>query len=941
MTGSLCGAFLLSGAAALLFETLWFRLCGLALGNSVRASSAVLASFMAGLALGNAVAARHGERVRRPLRLYAALEAGVALLGLGLVLVLPALAEGLAPLLAGLTEAPGKLDAVRAVAAFGLMLLPATAMGTTLPLLTRALTRHDPRFGVALGRLYGWNTLGGVAGAVAGETLLVVRLGLGGTAVVAAMLNLLAAAVALALDRASSGEAVAPPPAGSATPARRSRLLRLLAAAFLAGGILLALEVVWFRVLQLFVFGTQLTFALMLATVLAGIGAGGLAAAAWLKRRPGATSAVAGVALAGGVVTILTYSALEPSRIPAGLAGAETGRTLWLSVLLILPTSLVSGALFTLLGTALRSEVDGDAAATGWLTLANTVGAAIGAPLAGLVLLPWLGAERSLFLLAVAYGLAAWALAPWSEGRRGRLVLVGAAAALGLSAALFPFGLMSARFVRGVVAAQAGDGSRPVAFREGQTETVLLLQKDWGREPVYQKLVTNAYSMSSTTFYGRRYMQLFAWWPLALRPDARRALVVSYGLGNTAEALTRAPGLERIDVVDISRTILDLSPLVARAGAPDPLLDPRVRLRVEDGRFHLLAGSGTYDIVTAEPPPPRGAGIVNLYTLEYFRLVRRRLAPGGIATHWLPVNQLSLGDTWAIVRAFCQAFEDCSLWSGAGHDWMLAGTNGASSPPSEEGFARPWRDAGRELGDLGVESPEDLGALFIADAATLEEWTAGVPPLVDDRPGRLGRRPPTEADRASYRALQDASGCADRFRASSLVRRLWPAGVRERTPASFEWRGLLDRDHDDPMRPGALADLWAVLERSRLRTLPLLLADSEPRLAAIARSRRAEGERHPVLAFHLGAAALAERDFAAAARFFEEAGSAPVGLHSPVLLRGLALGLAGFSAEALAVSRSVPPEGLPTWARPWREWLFGRLGAANDGATAGRPGQEP
>jgi predicted membrane-bound spermidine synthase len=941
LTGRLCGAFLLSGAAALLFETLWFRLSGLALGNSVRASSAVLASFMAGLALGNFMSARYGERVLRPLRLYAALETCVALLGLGLVLGLPALAEGLAPLLGGLTETPDRLDAVRGLAAFGLMLLPATAMGATLPLLTRALTRHDPRFGLALGRLYGWNTLGGVAGAVAGETLLVVRLGLAGTAVVAATLNLLAAAVALLLDRASAVEAAESPPARGAGLPRTSRVFRLLAAAFLGGGILLALEVVWFRFLQLFVFGTQLAFALMLATVLAGIGVGGLGAAAWLKRRPAATGALAAVALAGGVVTILTYAALEPSRMPAGLDGGEATRTLWLSALLILPTSLVSGAFFTLLGTALRAEVDGDAAAAGWLTLANTVGAAIGAPLAGLVLLPWLGAEGSLYVLAVVYGLAAWALAPWSEGRSGRLVLVGAAAAFALAAALFPFGLMSTRFVRGVVAAQAGDGSRPVAFREGQTETALLLQKDWGREPVYQTLVTNAHSMSSTTFYGRRYMQLFAWWPLALRPDARRALLVSYGVGSTAEALTRVSGLERIDVVDISRTILDLSPLVARAGAPDPLLDPRVRVRVEDGRFHLLAGSGTYDIVTAEPPPPRGAGVVNLYTLEYFRLVRRRLGPGGIATHWLPVNQLALRDTWAIVRAFCEAFEDCSLWSGAGRDWMLAGTNGASSPASEEGFASRWRDTGRELRDLGVESPEDLGALFIADAPTLGEWTAGVPPLVDDRPGRLSSRLPLEADRASYRALQDSSACAERFLASPLVRRLWPAGVRERTPPSFEWRGILDRDYEDPMRAGALADLWAVLERSRLRTLPLLLMDSEPRLATIARARQAEGERHPVLAFHRGAAALAERDFAAAARFFEEAGSSPVGLHSPVLLRGLALGMAGFPAEAFAVSRSVPPEGLPTWARPWREWLIDRLGAANDREKAGRPGREP
>jgi predicted membrane-bound spermidine synthase len=933
MTASLCGAFLLSGAAALLFEALWFRLSGLALGSSVWASSAVLASFMAGLALGNLVAARHGERVRRPLRLYAALETAVALLGLGLVLALPGLADGLAPSLARLREMPALLNGVRGLAAFGLMLLPATAMGTTLPLLTRALTRHDPRFGVALGRLYGWNTLGGVAGALAGEAVLVPRLGLVGTGLVAASLNLVAAAIALRLDRASPGPSVSPPPSGRGASASAPRVARLLAAAFVGGGILLGLEVVWFRFLQLFVFGTQMAFALMLAVVLAGIGVGGLVAAAWLKRRPAAASALAVVPLAGGLAAILTYAAHDPSRIPAALAGGEASRTLWLSVHLILPTSLVSGVLFTLLGSALRSEVDGDAAAAGWLTLANTLGAALGAPLAGLVLLPWLGTERSLLVLAVAYGLAAWALVPWCVGR-ARVALAGAAALFALCAALFPFGLMSSRFVRGVVAVQGEDGSRPVALREGPTETALLLQKDWGGEPLYQKLVTNAHSMTSSLFYGRRYMKLFAWWPLAVRPDARRALLISYGLGNTAEALAGAPGLERIDVVDISPTILGLSPLVARGRAGDPLLDPRVRTHVEDGRFHLLAGAGTYDLITAEPPPPRGAGIVNLYTLEYFRLVRQRLAAAGVATHWLPVNQLSVPESWGVVRAFCSVFDDCSLWSGAGYDWMLVGTNGADRPPAEEGFARLWHDAGDEPRDLGVETPEDLGALFVADAATLAEWTTGVPPLVDDRPGRLRPWAPPPSDRAVYRRLQDASASAERFRASALVSRLWPPGLRERTPTSFEWRGVFDRDYDDPTRASAIADLWATLERSRLRTLPLLLMDSEPRLTAIARARHAEGQRHPVLAFHLGAAALAERDYAAAERFFDETGSRTVGFHSAPLLRGVAFGLAGRVGEALALAESVPPASLPPHALAWRAWLIERLRSAHGGARS-------
>ena len=617
-----------------------------------------------------------------------------------------------------------------------------------------------------------------------------------------------------------------------------------------------------------------------------------------------------------------TYAAFDPAQAP--LAG-EAGSTLWLSLVLMLPTSFVSGVLFTLLGVAVRNELRDDAAAVGWLTLANTVGATLGAPLGGLVLLPWLGVERSLFALAVAYGLLSLAVLPWSRGLP-RPALLAAAGVFALVTLLFPFGLMQGRFVRRLVTVMAGSGLRVVAFREGQAQTAILLQTDWGGAPVSQHLVTNAHSMSSSIFYGRRYMKLFAYWPLALRPQARRALLISYGLGNTAEALVRAPGLERIDVVDTSRTILELSPLAARGGAGDPLGDPRVRVHVEDGRFFLRAASEPYDIITAEPPPPHAAGVASLYSLEYFRLTRSRLAPGGIATHWLPVNQLQLAGAQAVVRAFCAAFEDCSLWSGAGYDWILAGSNGATAPGAAA-FAKLWAEPGTgdDLRELGIEQPEQLGALFIADAAQLAKWTASAAPLVDDEPGRLGGTAAGPADAAAYRALQQPQACAERFRSSDVALRLWPPGLRERTFDWFRWQAVFNRDYEAAARPEALAELWAVLESTRLTTLPLLQLDSEPRIRATARRRHVEGGVHPALAFHLGAAALADRDYEAAARFFAAALEESRGFHSARLMRALALGLSGRRVEALAAARAVAAEDLPAHAVPWRAWLLERL----------------
>ena len=781
---ALSAAFLLSGAAALLFETLWFRLAGLALGNGVWASSAVLASFMAGLALGNAAAARAGERVARPLRLYAALELGVAVAGVGLVLAFPSLAEALAPVLARVREPAWALAAARIAVAFVAMLLPAAAMGTTLPLLAAALTRQGERFGVALGQLYGWNTAGGVLGAVSAEALLIPALGLHGAALVAAAMNAGAGAIALALDRRAQALALpAPAEAARRSAPLGSRALRLLGAAALAGALMLGLEVIWLRFLQLFVFGTQLAFALMLAVILAGIALGGLAAAAW-QRRAAASGGAPLVALAAGAATLAGYFALEPARVPAWAAEREPLFVLALALPLMLLPSLASGLLFVLVGAALREEGQAPARAAGWLTLANTAGAAVGAPLAGLLLLPGLGVERSLYALALAYGGVAWLLAPWRPRRPW--ALPAAAALFALLAASFPFGLMQGRFLRLVIGGYLAGGSRVLGWREAQTETSTLLQVDWGGQPLHQRLVTNGHSMTDSSFYGRRYMKLFAYWALALRPESRRALLISYGVGNTAEALTRAAALERIDVVDTSRAVLELSRLVARPGWGEPLDDPRVRVHVEDGRFHLLAGGSLYDVVTAEPPPPRGAGIVNLYTREYFGLVRRRLVPGGIATHWLPVNQLPVNDTRAIARAFCDVFEDCTLWSGAGYDWMLAGTNGADAAPSEEAFTRLWRQPGtrEDIADLAIEEPGQLGALFLADAPRLAAWCAGAAPLTDDHPGRLSLRLPTLADARAYRGLVAARSAAE-FDASAFVRRVWPAAVRERTGQWF------------------------------------------------------------------------------------------------------------------------------------------------------------
>jgi hypothetical protein len=365
VTALLYTIFFASGASALIFETLWFRQAGLAFGNSVWASSLVLSGFMGGLALGNAAAARYGDRLRNPVRTYAIAESAIAVTGVGLVYLFPILGSALAPWFRGLLDQPWALNPLRLAIAFLLLLIPSTAMGITLPLLCGALARHDAdasgigdwirhsnsvrsesrnrvpnpeSFGRVLGRLYGWNTLGAMFGVIIGETYLIGAFGVRGTALLAGTLNMFAAAVAawLSVRGSEPGDDsthISMSGADLSGPPRRVREsgyhptltpgTRWLAAAFLSGFCLLALEVVWFRFLVLFVKGHSNAFPVMLGIVLAGISLGGLVASLWFRAKTTASvlrATASSVALSAGLLCVIGYAVFPRFIAPLALS---------------------------------------------------------------------------------------------------------------------------------------------------------------------------------------------------------------------------------------------------------------------------------------------------------------------------------------------------------------------------------------------------------------------------------------------------------------------------------------------------------------------------------------------------------------------------------------------------------------------------------------------
>ncbi len=873
--------FFCSGASALTFETLWFRQAGLVLGNSVWASSMVLASFMAGLACGNWFAGRKGELVQRPIRAYGWLEVLISISGLSIVLLFPHFNTLLLPILQAASSDTWLLNLIRLGIGFAVLLLPTAAMGATLPMMIKGLSAQESSFGERLGRLYACNTLGAVAGTMFAELFLIEALGIRGTGFAAAGCSLTAGLVAMLCDtgrRSSPEQPVAQP----VSQPFNSMSRRLLFAAFLAGGTLLALEVVWFRFMLLFSFGTSRIFAVMLSVVLTGIAVGGVFASRLAKSRR-ASAAVPIIAAFSGILTICTY------LIPAFLFilftdDDESDISGWTTMLqalpVMLPVSVLSGMLFTLIGQSLHEQNASDTKVAGFLTLSNTAGATIGAMLGGFVLLPEAGLEISFFVLAGVYFVIAVASLPSSDQfskASGRTVGIALAVLVSLLV-LSPRGLVDKTLFSKVALRYRDTTPRVVAVREGVTGTLIYAQAEWMGQPVFHRLITNSHSMSSTHPASWKYMKMYVYLPVAVHAAPKKALLISYGCGVTAKALTDTRELEQIDVVDISEDILELNSVVYPDPDAHPLNDPRVNVIIDDGRYHLQTTRESYDLITAEPPPPKGANIVNLYSREYFQLIHDRLAPGGMTTYWLPQHSLSEVDSRGIIRAFCDVFEDCSLWIGGGDNWMMLGVKDGHQPVTAERFRAQWDDetVAPILAASGFEFPEQIAAHFIADGEMLRELTRNNLPLTDNFPHRLSPATAVMTSDSIYAEYIDQESALSRLTNSHHVAKLIPETYVAGSVPFFEHRELIHdaiaaaRNRLGSLRIRMLAAIHSIQTESPLRTPVLWALGTSYREQLIVDRVAVEKPNDPGVLIRLGHRELSDRNYAQASTHYSK-----------------------------------------------------------------------
>jgi spermidine synthase len=700
-----------------------------------------------------------------------------------------------------------------------------------------------------------------MAGVLASEVFLVRALGIQGAGWCAAAAFLAASAAAAAVLRAGKR------PLSHDTPRvnrRDRRSIAPLVLSFSAGAAFLSLEVAWFRFFTLFFHSLSLNFAILLAVLLAGTWCGSIAGG-FLARRSCPRYAGWYACLCAVLVSVLYRAMPALFDMPVFSQVSNTASLVFLSALFIFPVAAASGMYFIQLSKQVREFSSDDGSGSGMIMTANTAGCCAGALTGGLVLIPAFGVEKTIWLCACVYAVCGIA------GIRPRRLkpLVGCFVTIAALAA-FPFGIMREELLKIPVAPFWEPGMKRVQVTEGAQETIQLMRQSLAGRPYYHYLITNSYSMSSTSSLNRRYMYYFSFLPLAVKPDLRRALVISYGLGNTADALCDEPRLERLDVVDVSPDIYATSSgMYASLGSRDPLKDPRVKAYAEDARFFLLTrASSTYDLVTGEPPPPKIDGVVNLYTREFFSLIRERLNPGGMVTYWLPVSQLKPDETKAIVAAFRQVFPDCMLFAPVPADWVMVGTRDwkkKSAPVNE--FKRLWfNDRMRDkLYRTGFMTPDQLVALFVIDGKRLAAWLGSQAPLEDNYPRRLSSEMAAGID-PEISLLLSGQRSRGAFLQSETVKKLFCQDIRWAAKRVFKVRDYLYRAMQGYEDTQYIGVVHACIEEPLLQEALLWALGSDYDALAITTGALKNGEEVSLsdAGLHWAARSVFEKDYARA-----------------------------------------------------------------------------
>ena len=742
--------FLGSGMAGLIYQVLWTKLLSLTFGVTIMAVSAVLTSFFGGLALGSYLGGRWIDRHGDGLKWYGLAEIVIGLYALSFSWLLTINNSAYVFIAQHLSMDFYGLSILKFILSALLLAIPTTLMGATLPILSKIVATSQASFAKNIGGLYAINTIGAVIGAVATAFFLIPSFGMKTILYSVGAFNIVIGIVAALISRSYSHNnktkmvqiSKEPESATQDKPLSPHFFMLLILGFAISGFTGLAYEVIWTRILGFILTGTIYAFAIVLATFLTGIAAGSFIFSRFLDRfrtLSGTISLLAVVeALIGlsSISLIILYNKMPEFDFYNNIdATAIWSEFVYLNfftafISLFIPAFLF-GATFPIVCKIYGWRIENIGSKIGNIYSVNTIGGIIGSFAGGFILIPFLGMQKSIVLMGyVNLGLGILFMF-FNPSVRNELKYAFVTLSL-VTTAILTF-LLPQNMPKSLHQSFLNSSDSMLFYEEGAAATVMIAERA-GKDLIAsnKRLWVNG-NMATAAFYdGLQINRFQGVLPMIIHPNPKDVLVICFGSGTTFGTLSQFD-VNQVDNVEIASTVIKGAPYFTKENM-DVLHNPKSRIITDDGRSYLEVTSKKYDVITEEPMHPSLAGVVNLYTKEYYELVKAHLKEGGIMSQWIPLYNLSTEDVRMLVKTFNSVFPHTTIWIANTDIFMIgspARTN-ISYALLEERLAKPNIKA--LLGEIDLETPIEFLNTFLMNEDMARAYSGNAQIITDDMP---------------------------------------------------------------------------------------------------------------------------------------------------------------------------------------------------------------
>tara|TARA_B100001250_G_scaffold414626_1_gene454852 strand:+ start:2610 stop:5789 length:3180 start_codon:yes stop_codon:yes gene_type:complete len=723
--------FILSGFAALLYQTAWMRQFSVIFGTSELAVATILSAYMAGLALGAEIAGRYVEKIRRPILFYGILEAAIAISALCVPFLM-----GLASLLyinfLGDQPAPGDASGLGQsifylVVAFLVLIIPTGCMGATLPLLTKYVVRSEDQIGPRVGMLYAMNTAGAIGGTTTAGFLLLPLIGLSGTIWVGVGINFLVFLIAAAIAReikTSTEEKIIEPIKSTTndTFSDEPKYKWILPLMLLSGMNTFTYEVLWTRLLGHILGGSVAAFSTMLASFLSGIAIGSAIASRFSKIRENSVKVFIFVQCAIAITSIFVYQYFDYLNPGMGL-----NSNIIIAFSILMPATLFIGATFPLAVRMLADNERVAAQASAKVYAWNTFGAIAGAAIAGFFLIPLLKYEGAI-KLAVSINLFIALLTSLIILREKKLLTSFIGIIFLISLFLYRPD-MPENILRASSIVDRSEGEI-IYYDVGRSATVIVFEEDG-----FLNLRTNGLPEAGTNLKGsppsKNSQQLLATLPVLARPNTSEMLIIGFGAGVAVEGVPST--VNNIDVIELEPKVIEANKIIGNSRAIDPLKDDRINIITNDARSALALTSKKYDAIVSQPSHPWTAGASHLYTREFMNLAKDHLNPDGVFLQWMNSQFLTEDLLKSLCATMLDVYRFVRVYQWAPEVLFFIGSQQPINPEYNMSITgRPVIDDPVHYLERGIGSVEDLVIALNMDQENIKEFSKGAKLLTDN-----------------------------------------------------------------------------------------------------------------------------------------------------------------------------------------------------------------